>query len=118
MKGHARLQTGEKNKCPHGHGSFEIADVSHDWKCPECGDKLLISALLEGRVRAINRVLPEELSEFDLITNTHDSIHEIIDISPDKLKKGYYRIALRGYRTITENGEDFQRKIMGKWSDD
>lgn len=117
MKNDAALQNGEKYKCVQQHGEITFEQATENWECPYCLNKLAIRAEIGDYVHTIHRVLPHELTEWDLVSPEYRGIWEVINVQPDNKNNGFFRIALKEFGTKSIKAERFVPKIMGIWKD-
>jgi hypothetical protein len=95
--------------------SMELDD--NDWKCLNCGDYIRIYTV-DGSKRpyVIVRKLPNEIEEYDdVLLRFSNEPHTVLE---NTWKDGVYHIALKGYRRIKVEDDDWLNVVIGSWSGD
>lgn len=104
----------EVNYCKACDREFRFPEVCHDWKCPVCGETLLLKVDIGGHYYSCLIRRPQELKIGEQVTLDNNFIHEILDI---KENNGIFRIALKEYTAVTFESDDQIATITGSWYD-
>ncbi|MGH1070190.1 hypothetical protein ACQVU8_26530 [Bacillus cereus] len=90
-----------------------------DWSCPECNGVVRVytdndnMVYLRKYAHAIEKGNMIQIRVFDQFT---EGRHAVIEVE-EKLN-GKYGVALRGYRKVTLNDDDWVNCELGSWSGD
>lgn len=94
--------------------------VTGSWVCPDCTDELRIYVKRGECSPVLTRPNISQLSEGDTIqlmsSYNYDGLHEIIEIKD--LYDGTYSVALRSYRKVILNENDWINCRIGMWNSD
>ena len=103
----------EEYRCSRCGKMYEYNDIRTEWLCPECNIPIGIKSTINGKNSCDIRIKPGQLKQGALFRLYGDMVFEVLNCELSYSKKNIYRIALKNYRVVEKNKDEYIEIING-----